>query len=68
MRPTLLAATAVLLVPALRLALAGCRKSGRKAGGRYLPAPGRSVPTALARWRTKGSSMCHRSSQSNPGW
>jgi hypothetical protein len=49
MRRILFVVTAVLLVLVLSFALAGCRKSsGKKGGGGYLPAPGGSVPAAVA--------------------
>jgi hypothetical protein len=50
MRRILFVVTAVLLVLVLSFAVAGCRKSsGNKGGGGgYLPAPTRTVPTAIA--------------------
>ncbi|HYY82477.1 MAG TPA: hypothetical protein VFD04_25325 [Actinomycetes bacterium] len=45
----LLALTLVVVLLALGLLLAGCRKSsGSKGGGGYLPAPNRSTPAASA--------------------
>ena len=49
MRQILLIVTAVLLVLALSVAVAGCRKSsGKKGGGGYLPAPTTSTVPATA--------------------
>jgi hypothetical protein len=51
MRRILFVVIAVLLVLVLSLAVAGCRKSSGKKGGRgggYLPAPTSAVPAAIA--------------------
>ena len=50
MRRILFVVIAVLLVLVLSFAVAGCRKSSGKKGGRggYLPAPTSAVPAAIA--------------------